>query len=155
MESDPGGYALMNGKGARINFRGTTIMVKVYGERSEGAYTLLEMTHPPNVGPALHIHPKAPEAYYVLGGEYSIRYGEKIVIAKAGDFVFIPKGTPHNYQSGPEGGKVLVISPAGLERYFSDVADVLKERPMTWEMEQEIARRYGQEFLDGLKHWGR
>lgn len=154
MGSDAGGYALKDGKGTQINFRGTKIKVKVSGERSEGTYTLLEMTHPPNVGPALHIHPKAPEAYYVLKGKYSIRYGEKTVIAKAGDFVFIPKGTPHNYQSGPEGGKVLVISPAGLEGYFAGVADALKERPITWEMEQEIARKYGQEFLDGLKHWG-
>ncbi|AIF83853.1 ethanolamine utilization protein [Candidatus Nitrososphaera evergladensis SR1] len=90
----------------------------------------------------------------MLEGEYSVRYGEKTVLAKAGDFVFIPKETPHNYQSGPEGGKVLVISPASLERYFADVASVLKERPITWEMEQEIARKYGQEFLDGLKHRG-
>ncbi|UVS69644.1 cupin domain-containing protein [Nitrososphaera viennensis] len=154
MESDIGGYALKNGEGTHINFRGTKIVVKASGERSEGAYTLLEMTHQPNVGPALHIHPKAPEEYYVLKGEYSIRYGEKTVIAKAGDFIFIPKGMSHNYQSGPEGGKVLVISPAGLERYFAGVADVLKERLITGELEQEIAGKYGQEFLDGLKHWG-
>ncbi len=154
MESDSGGYALKNSRGMRIKFRDTTITVKVPGERSEGAYTLFEMIHPPNVGPALHIHPKAPEAYYVLEGEYCIKYGEKRLVAKPGDFVFIPKGTPHNYHSGPEGGKVLVISPAGLERYFADVASALKERPITWEMEKEIAGRYGQEFIDRLKHWG-
>lgn len=129
-------------------------MVKVSGKQSGGTYTLIEMTHPPNVGPALHVHPKAPEAYYVLEGEYAIRYGEKTVHAKAGDFVFIPKGTPHNYQSGPQGGKVLVISPAGLEQYFASVADLLGKGSINWEQEQEIARCYGQEFLDGLRHWG-
>lgn len=71
--------------------------VKVSGEQSEGAYTLIEMTHPPNAGPALHVHPKAAEAYYVLEGEYSVHYGDKEILAKARDFVFIPKGTPHNY----------------------------------------------------------
>jgi mannose-6-phosphate isomerase-like protein (cupin superfamily) len=105
MQDDAQGYALKDGEGIRIDFRGTKILVKVSGEKSERLYTLLEMTHPPNVGPALHVHPKAPEAYYVLEGEYSVRYGDEAVLAKAGDFVFIPKGTPHNYQSGQKGGK--------------------------------------------------
>jgi len=68
--------------------------------------------------------------------------------------VFIPKGTPNNYHSGAEGGKALVLSPAGLEKYFAGVADVPKVGPITWELEQEIAGRYGQEFLDKPKHWG-
>ena len=47
-----------------------------------------------------------------------------------------------------------MIIPAGLEGYFSGVAEALKIGPITWEVEQEIAKRYGQEFLDHLKHWG-
>ena len=66
--------------------------VKVSGEQSEGAYTLIEMTHPPDAGPALRFHPKPAEAYYVPEGEYSTRYGEKEILAKAEDFVFIPRG---------------------------------------------------------------
>ncbi len=62
--------------------------------------------------------------------------------------------TPHNYQSGSDGGKVLVLSPSGLEQYFAEVANTLKIGPITWEMEQEVAKRYGQEFLDHLQHWG-
>ena len=37
--------------------------VKVSGTDSQNRYSLIEMTHPPNSGPALHVHPKAPEAY--------------------------------------------------------------------------------------------
>ena len=55
-----------------------------------------------------------------------IQYGNKTYPSQIGDFVFIPKGTPHNYQSGPTGGKVLVISPAGLEKYFKEVANTLQ-----------------------------
>jgi hypothetical protein len=25
---------------------------------------------------------------------------------------------------------------------------------ITWELEQKIAKQYGQEFIDNLKHWG-
>jgi hypothetical protein len=39
---------------------------------TQGKYSLIEMTHPPSIGPALHIHPKAPVAYCVLRGDYSI-----------------------------------------------------------------------------------
>ena len=156
------GFALKDGEGrttTHIHFRGTKITLKVSKEDSEGKYTLFEMIHPPNVGPALHIHPNAPEAYYVLEGEYKIRFGKKeeeaLYHAKKGDFVFIPKGVEHKYQSGPDGGKVLVISPAGLENYFAEVAAILKAGgTITWKMEQEIAHRYGQDFLESLKHWG-
>jgi mannose-6-phosphate isomerase-like protein (cupin superfamily) len=148
------GFVLSEEEGEQINFRGTKMLVKVSKDDSEGRYSLIEMTHPPSMGPALHIHPHAPEAYYVLEGEYSIQCNNRVYQAKAGDFVFIPKGCPHNYHSGIKGGKVLVISPAGFERYFREVAHNLQIGHLTWELEQEIANRYGQEFLDSLKHWG-
>ena len=149
------GFILKKGNGTTINFRGTKITVKVSGDDSGGRYTLIEMEHPPNTGPALHTHSKAPEAYYVLDGQYSIRCDNEIYHAQPGDFVFIPKGIPHNYQSGSQGGKVLVISPAGLEGYFREVADILcnQNNKISWNEEIEIARRYGQEFLDSLRHW--
>jgi len=148
------GFALKDGEGtAHIHFRGTKITIKVSNEDSERRYTIFEMAHPQNTGPALHIHPDAPEAYYVLEGNYKIRCGKETYHAGKGDFVFIPSGIEHRYQSGSDGGKVLVISPAELENYFKEVANILKDGPITWEIEQEIARKYGQEFFDNLKHW--
>ena len=149
------GYALKNGEGVQIDFRGTQMTVKASAEQSGGAYSLIEMRHPSNVGPASHVHPAAPEAFYVLEGEYTIHCDRNSYTAHSGDFVLIPKGVPHSYRSGTAGGRVLVISPAGLENYFSDVAEVLKANAsIIWEVEQAIAKRYGQEFLDKLKHWG-
>jgi mannose-6-phosphate isomerase-like protein (cupin superfamily) len=109
---------------------------------------MIEMIHPPNIGPALHIHSNASESYYVLDGSYSIRCDDREYQANPGDFVFIPTGIPHNYQSGPQGGKVLVISPVGLEGYFKDVSDILHSqgKEIPWNKEVEIAKRYGQEF---------
>ncbi|MEP6887061.1 MAG: cupin domain-containing protein [Nitrospirales bacterium] len=148
------GYGLRNGEGWHVDFRGTRMTVKASGEASEGTYSLIEMLHPPNVGPALHIHPTGAEAFYVLEGKYTIRCDEEVYTANVGDFVFIPKGCTHSYHSGANGGKVLVLSPAGLENYFAEVADVLKVGTITWELEHEIAKKYGQEFLDEIKHWG-
>ena len=147
------GFSLTKGDGTRIRFRGTSMTIKVTAEQTNDAYAFIEMLHPPSVGPALHIHPRGPEAFYVLEGRYTIRSGDDRYAAGPGDFVFIPKGLPHSYQSGPEGGTVLVIAPAGLERYFSEVAKALTQGPLPWEIEQDIAKRHGQEFLEQFQHW--
>ena len=103
------------------------MIVKVSEEDSGRIYSLIEMVHPPNIGPALHVHPQAPEAYYILEGEYSIKCDNQTYQVNPGDFVLISKGIPHTYNSEPKGGKVLVISPAGLEKYFTEVASILKK----------------------------
>jgi quercetin dioxygenase-like cupin family protein len=151
---DTQGYALKRGEGRSIDFRGTKMTVKVPGAQVGESYSLIEMVHPPTVGPALHVHPTGAEAFYVLEGAYTIHSGEETYLAAPGDFVYIPKGVKHQYQSGAKGGTVLVLSPAGLERYFTEVADLLRVGTITWEVEQAIAKQYGQEFLDKLKHWG-
>ena len=147
------GFALGKKESPQINFHGTKMVVRSQDD-SEGTCSLIEMIHPPNIGRALHIHPNSTEAYYVLEGKYSIQYGKKSYHSQIRDFVFIPKGIPHNYQSGSNGRKVLVISSAGLEKYFKEVANVLQISQITGELEKEIACRYGQEFLDNLEHWG-
>ena len=91
------GYRLRKGEGVQFTFRGTQMTIKVSGDQSEGAYTLIEMLHPPSVGPARHIHPTGAEAFYVLVGQYTIDCGDTQYEAGSGDFVFIPKGTAHSY----------------------------------------------------------
>ena len=49
---------------------------------------------------------------------------------------------------------MLVLAPAGLEGYFVGVVEVLRSGAITWAEEKTIAARYGQEFIDNLKHWG-
>jgi quercetin dioxygenase-like cupin family protein len=142
------------GEGKQINFRGTKMFLKVSKDDSEGKYSLVEMAHPPNTGPALHIHSNGPEAYYIIDGEYLIQHDKITYNLTVGNFVFVPRGVPHNYRSGSKGGKMLVIMPAGLEGYFEEVAELLKVGSITWDLEQKIAHMYGQEFLDNLKHWG-
>jgi quercetin dioxygenase-like cupin family protein len=127
--------------------------VKV-GHAQGAAYSLIEMAHPANVGPALHRHPGADEAFYVLEGEYEICCGDDTFVGTAGTFVLVPRGAPHRYSVGPAGGRVLVIAPAGLERYFAEAAERLAHGALPMDDEADIAARYGQDFLDRLRHWG-
>lgn len=81
---DMQGYALKRGEGRSIDFRGTKMTVKVPGVLVGESYSLIEMVHPPTVGPALHIHPTGAEAFYVLEGAYTIHCGEVIYQAAPG-----------------------------------------------------------------------
>ena len=151
--ADRPGYALTRGGGREILFRGTRMHVKV-GHAEQAAYSLVEMTHPPKVGPALHRHPGGDEAFYVLEGEYEVRCGDELFVGTAGSFVCVLRGAAHGYTVGAAGGRVLVTAPAGLERYFAEVADRLAHGPVSMDDEAAIAACYGQDFLDRLRHWG-
>jgi quercetin dioxygenase-like cupin family protein len=100
------GFALQTDEAQVIDFRGTQMTVKVSGEVSEVTCSLIEMLHPPDVGPALHIHPTGAEAFYVLEGLYHIQCGSKTYTANPSGFVFIPTGVPHRFTSGSKGGKI-------------------------------------------------
>jgi quercetin dioxygenase-like cupin family protein len=118
-----------------------------------GSYALIEMTHPPSVGPALHIHPRGPESFFVLEGEYTFSLGSTTIVVSAGEAVAVPAGVAHRYVVGATGGRALVITPPELENYFIDIAKRLESGPVQLAEEFEVAARYGQEFLDHEGHW--
>ncbi|MDE1827439.1 MAG: cupin domain-containing protein [Thaumarchaeota archaeon] len=136
-----------------FDFHGTKITIKAFTSETNGAYTVLYVIHPPNVGPALHMHPKGAESFYIIKGEYEFVLGDKTLKAKTGDVVTVPKDTPHKFKVGNSGGQVLITSPPHLENYFSQVSDLLSKGDVSWETEFSIAKQYGQVFLENAGHW--
>ena len=129
------------------------MIIRLTTEQTGGAFAMIEMHHPPAVGPALHVHPRGPEAFYVLEGHYTFFRGEEVIPASVGDGVVIPAGVPHRYRVGPTGGRALVITPPGLERYFRTIAGRLASGPVPPPKEFAIAASEGQNFLDHAGHW--
>jgi quercetin dioxygenase-like cupin family protein len=74
-------------QGLSINFRKTIMVFKTRLEETNNAYSTILMTHPPSVGPALHLHPDGAETFFILKGDYIFTLNEKIIEAKEGDFV--------------------------------------------------------------------
>ncbi|MEO8623584.1 MAG: cupin domain-containing protein [bacterium] len=120
-----------------------------------GLYALIEMHHPPDVGPALHVHPRGPEAFYIVEGAYTFYRDSEVIHAGPGKSVVIPAGVAHRYRSGPAGGRALVISPPDLERYFWEVAERLRVGVLPLDEEFAIATANGQDFLERAGHWDR
>jgi len=77
-------------------------------------------------GPPQHIHKNEEETFYVLEGEMKVLLGKRTISAKAGSFVFIPRGTVHAFcRAGQEPVKTLVtFSPAGFEKFFEEAVDM-------------------------------
>lgn len=137
-----------------FDFRGTKMRVSLPTADAAGAYAVIEMIHPPNVGPALHIHPRGPESFFIIEGSYTFVRNDETITLAAGQAVCIPAGTPHRYTVGPAGGRAIVICPPDLEHYFQTVAGLLEHKTLPVAEEFAIASRYGQDFLDSSSHWG-
>ena len=82
----------------------------------------------------------------VLDGEFTVGVGEQSVIARTGSFILVPRGTVHGLRNaGTRPAKLLfVISPAGMERMFVEIAQLLsaRDRPPDRAAIQAIREKY-------------
>lgn len=91
------------------------------GEQTNNLFSLIYIeVHKGNEPPA-HTHQREDESYYILEGTLRFWIGEQIIDAKAGDFIYLPKGIPHKFELQCDCVKELMwITPAGLEKWFWD-----------------------------------
>src|SRR5215213_4666233 len=89
-----------------------------------GAYVAIVGGFPPGEpAPPLHLHPDSGEAFYLAEGEATFLLGDREILARGGDLVFVPRGTAHTvWNSGalPVRG-LIVISPGDADHSFVPV----------------------------------
>ena len=95
--------------------------VLLRGEESDGQVAIVDLSG--GGRPPLHHH-DFDEAFYVLEGELTFQLGEDVFTRSAGELAFAPRGVAHTYAnlSGAPARALLVITPAGFERYFDQIA---------------------------------
>jgi quercetin dioxygenase-like cupin family protein len=73
--------------------------------------------------PPLHRH-DFDETFYILEGELTFQLEDDVFTRRAGELAFAPRGVAHTYAnlSGAPARALLVITPAGFERYFDRIA---------------------------------
>ena len=107
-----------------IDLGGVTVRY-VYSEAA-APYSLIEWIAPPEAeSPPVHVHHRTDEGFYVLGGTFGFLLDDQRTESAAGSHVFVPRGHAHTFWNS--GGEVasclIVLSPAGFERYFRELAD--------------------------------
>jgi len=95
--------------------------VVLRGEESDGQVAIVDLSG--GGRPPLHHH-DFDEAFYVLEGELTFQLGDEVFTRGAGELAFAPRGVAHTYAnlSGAPARALLVITPAGFERYFARMA---------------------------------
>jgi quercetin dioxygenase-like cupin family protein len=104
---------------------------KIVGEQSNGALALVEIKAPsaaPYTSP--HMHTREDEAWYVIDGELTFEVGGRKATAGPGTFVWAPRNIPHRYRVSKAPARwLLMLSPAGMEPLFGEVAELQKRIP--------------------------
>src|ERR1041384_1732389 len=116
------------------------------GPDAEERFSLVEHPMSPRALAApLHLHTREDEYSFVLEGRMGALLGDDVVEAGPGDLVHKPRNQWHTFwNAGDEPCRILeIISPAGFERYFRELAALggpLKASP---EQFAELVERYG------------
>jgi mannose-6-phosphate isomerase-like protein (cupin superfamily) len=103
----------------------------VAGGETGGGFSLVEHPMPPRALAApLHRHTHEDEYSFVLEGRVGALLGDEVVYGEVGDLILKPRAQWHTFwNDGDEPARILeIISPAGFERYFEEMVDLL-ERP--------------------------
>ena len=143
---------LRPGEGRAVVLLGGHYTYKATAEQTGGAYGLVESTVPAgSSGPPPHVHLGEEEAFYVLDGEVTVLLGEREVAAPTGSFALVPRGMVHTFsnRTDREARLLTIISPAGFEQAFAEMAEVAPsaEEPPDMERLMEIARKYNLQIV--------
>ena len=141
-------FVLQPGDGRAIDLGNFLMHVKASAESTNGAFTLLEATEPPNFGPPMHIHRDAAEAFYVLEGEYLIFINDQEIRCPSGSFVYIPAGAVHGFRVGGVPSKKLnLYVPQAMVGYFEELSAAIASGTVDDAELGAIAERYGVEVV--------
>jgi quercetin dioxygenase-like cupin family protein len=97
-------------------------------EETGGNFALVEhYLAPGQLAAPVHTHQSEDEYSYVLEGEMSAMLGSEVLTAPAGSLIRKPRHIPHTFwNQGKQPARILeIISPAGFEKYFDELAVIL------------------------------
>ncbi len=90
----------------------------------------------------LHVHYADDEAWHILEGTLTFRFGDKQVEAPAGTTVFVPAGVPHSYYEAHGSTRYLIILTPRLSELISELHAASRDQHAA------IMRRFKSEILD-------
>ena len=141
------------GAGTKGQLGSIGVEFKLWGHDTGGAVSIVE--HPFPVGALVppHLHTREDEYSIVTEGEIGFRSGEREVVLGAGGYITKPRGELHTmWNAGASPARMIeVISPAGFEHFFRELAEMIAAGPPQPADAAALAGRYGLQF--GQPDW--
>ena len=128
---------------------GVRTEIHATGDDTGGAFCLLVDEPPAGWALPPHLHRDAAETILVVEGAFDVDVaGERTRLA-AGQSIHIPRGVVHASANAGEraGRRVVLFSPAGMERFFADAGAAAPDAPVDLAAALAAATRHGWEFV--------
>jgi mannose-6-phosphate isomerase-like protein (cupin superfamily) len=127
---------------------GVGVVFKLWGSDTGGTISVVE--HPFEVGALVsaHLHTREDEYSVVTEGEIGFRSGDREVVLGPGGYITKPRGELHAmWNAGSVPARMIeIISPAGLELFFRDAAELAASGGTDPAEFVALAATYGLEF---------
>ncbi len=142
------------GEGREGPLAGIGVVFKLLAKDTAGQLSIVE--HPFPVGALVppHMHTREDEFSIVTEGEIGFRSGSNEVVLGSGGYIVKPRLELHTmWNAGPVPARMVeIISPAGFEHFFRELAEMLADGPPPAEDAVPVlAAKYGLEF--GRPEW--
>src|SRR4029453_15248820 len=118
-----GPHLVQAAQGDTVDFGVAKMRLIARGDATVQGFSLAEFTGGEGPWTVPHIHNNTEEAFLVLDGRFTFTVEQNDVEVAAGDFLNVPRGTPHVFSGLAGGGRLLVLwVPGGLEGMFLGLA---------------------------------
>jgi quercetin dioxygenase-like cupin family protein len=121
------GYGLTEEEGESFWLFGAPVTIKISAAETAGEYSLMDVEVPPGVGSPWHVHRDEDEWFHVQDGEIEFYVGDAHLTLRAGGFAYGPRGVPHTFFGGSDGGKMFVGCGAKFEGLLREIAEPATE----------------------------
>jgi quercetin dioxygenase-like cupin family protein len=127
--------------------------VRVSGEDTGGALTVIEMRVPPGFEGPPHVHHNEHQTDHVVEGELVFTVGDETIVAESGTIVHCPKDVPHSFRNDSEAEAIVYdwLHPAGFDEFMARAAPQVTDPSDPPELDMnramELAPEYGLEFI--------
>jgi quercetin dioxygenase-like cupin family protein len=122
--------------------------VLVSSEQTGRAFCIMRFFTPPGADTPPHTHQNEDETFIIESGEVEVNVGGKLVRARTGDTVYLPKKIPHAPKKISDGTLqvVVVCVPGGFDEFFAACAEEWAKPHPEMSAIVQIAARFGIQF---------
>lgn len=139
------GRLLAPGAVPRHGVMGTDVEVLLGGEDTADRLAVCRITARPGDGVPMHRHIREDETFLIIDGHLRVTVGERDEVVGPGAVAFLPQDQSHSWWVAGDAPATFYVlgTPAGLDRFFPELALAAAGNPPPMEQVIATSLRYG------------